>query len=97
MAWGLFAWRHHRLIPRDSPLAVRLLSPEAFDFWTHELLMPVQKLGAEVWWMSVADAGAKFGVWLFMLHGAAGVGVWQGDATRHPKLPSPHGLTLRPD
>lgn len=46
--------------------------------------------------MSVSNSDAKLGVWIFMLHGAAGVGVWLGEATKHPKVPERHALALRP-
>jgi hypothetical protein len=97
MAWGLFTWKHHRLPPASSPFVVRLMSAEAFGFWTHTLNLPVQGLGSEVSWMSHSDEEMSHGVWLFMLHGAVPVGVWCGHATKHPRIPSPSAIALRLD
>lgn len=89
---GLFWWKQGEL-PKDPRMVVRLLNPGGFNLWTHRLKQPVQQLGDEVWWMSAVEPCSA--IWLFMMFGAVGVGVWQGAATELPNLPTPSGVVMR--
>lgn len=96
VARGLYWWRHHAL-PLDDRFIVRLMNARDFRAWSSRLSQPVQKLGAEFWWMTGCDArDVSWSIWLFLILGAIGVGVWYGEATTLD-IPRPSGLVLRHD
>ena len=95
IATGLFWWRTGAL-PASARFAVRLMSSDDFAHWSRTLSQPVQRLGAEFWWMTALDeSDLAWGVWLFVIFGAVPVGVWHGEMATMPGLPALTGVALR--
>lgn len=95
---GLFLWRHGRM-QAPVPMTARLVSADGFAQWTTLLTvrgqLPVQALGATVWWVHASDAESSSGVWLFLLFAGVGVGVWAGGHALHPLIPAPVGVVAK--
>jgi len=88
---GLFVWRHGTQ-QADVPAAARILGIDDLTNLsnTHAVgrRVPIQRLGRNVWWIHDSDAHSSDGIWIFMLFGAVGVGVWSGSLVREAVRPA---------